>query len=265
MKNSMAALVSAIGFACVVTSASAQVPQTRPEPGNKPIETFTARAFQMQRGSSGIVEIQVTRWSTDAEREMLLGVLKEAGQPAMLAELQKLPQVGYFKMPNTMGVALFYARSNELPDGTRQVVLGTDRSIGMATRSPQASKYDATIIEIRFKKGEREGRGKDRSRGQGVHRQGRKGPDLQLPGRARPSQGRHVQDAVASRRPEAASTQRSDAGRGCAEREVAPAECPRNWRRPDDGPSASWCRPRRRPSSGRGACPAAILRGGPGE
>ena len=160
MKNSMAAFMSAIGFACVVTSASAQVPQTRPEPGNKPIETFTARAFQMQRGSSGIVEIQVTRWSTDAEREMLLGVLKDAGQPAMLVELQKLPQVGYFKMPNTMGVALFYARSNELPDGTRQVVLGTDRSIGMATRSPQASKYDATIIEIHFKKGSEKGEGK---------------------------------------------------------------------------------------------------------
>lgn len=162
MKQRVGTLVSAIGvFACVVASASAQsAPQTRPEPGNKPIETFTARAFQMQRGATGIVEITVTRWSTDAEREMLLGVLQEAGQPAMLQQLQKLPQVGYFKMPNTMGVALFYARSNELPDGTRQVVLGTDRSIGMATRAPQASQYDATIIELRFKKGSGKGEGK---------------------------------------------------------------------------------------------------------
>jgi len=162
MKKSLAVLVSAIGvFACVVISASAQTaPQTRPEPGNKPIETFTARAFQMQRGSTGVVEITITRWSTDAERETLLDILKESGQPAMLVALQKMPQVGHYKMPNTMGVALFYARSNELPDGTRQVVLGTDRSIGMATRSPQASKYDATIIEIRFKKGSAKGEGK---------------------------------------------------------------------------------------------------------
>lgn len=161
MKRSLALFVSAIGlFACVVTSASAQAPQTRPEGGNKPIETFTARAFQMQGGSTGIVEITITRWSTDAEREMLLGVLKEAGQPAMLVELQKLPQVGYIKMPNTMGVALFFARSNELPDGTRQVVFGTDREVANPTVSPQASKYDASIIEIRFKKGSEKGEGK---------------------------------------------------------------------------------------------------------
>jgi hypothetical protein len=161
MNKRLAVFVSAIGlFIGVVTSVLAQAPQTRPEPGNKPIETFTARAFQMQRGASGVVEITITRWSTDAEREMLLGVLAEAGQPAMLDALQKLPQVGYIKMPNTMGVALFYARSNELPDGTRQVVIGTDRTIGMATAAPQASKYDATIIEIRFKKGSEKGEGK---------------------------------------------------------------------------------------------------------
>lgn len=161
MKKPLAGLVSAIGlFACFAASAWAQAPQTRPEPGNKPIETFTARAFQMQRGSTGVVEIAVTRWSTDEERSMLLDILKESGQPAMLVALQKMPQVGYYRMPNTMGVALFYARSNELPDGTRQVVLGTDRSIGMATRSPQASKYDATIIEMRWKKGSDKGEGK---------------------------------------------------------------------------------------------------------
>jgi hypothetical protein len=161
MKARLAVPGAAIAlFVGLVTSASGQVPQTRPEPGNNPIETFTARAFQMQRGSSGIVEITVTRWSTDAERARLLDILKESGQPAMLDELQKMPQVGYYKMPNTMGLALFYARSNDLPDGTRQVVLGTDRSIGMATRSPQASQYDATIIEIRFKKGSDKGEGK---------------------------------------------------------------------------------------------------------
>lgn len=161
MKKPLAGIVSAIAlFACVAASARAQAPQTRPEPGNKPIETFTARAFQMQRGATGVVEIAVTRWSTDAERAMLLDILKESGQPAMLEALQKLPQVGYYKMPNTMGVALFYARSNELPDGTRQVVLGTDRSIGMQTRAPQASQYDATIIELRFKKGSDTGEGK---------------------------------------------------------------------------------------------------------
>jgi hypothetical protein len=152
-------------FTILVGSAAAQGhpqtrPQTRPEPGNKPIEIFNAIAVQMQNGASGNVEIAITRWSTDEERSMLLSVLKEAGQPAMIAELQKLPQVGYIKMPRSMGVALFYARSNVLPDGTRQVVIGTDRSIGLATRAPQLSKYDATLIELHFPKGAEKGEGK---------------------------------------------------------------------------------------------------------
>ena len=140
--------------------ASITLAQTRPEPGNKPIASFTARAVQMQTGMTGPVDMNITRWSTDEERQKLLDLLAEAGQPAMMAELQKLPQTGYMKMPNTMGVGLFYARENNLPDGTRQIVLGTARSVGMAARAPQASQYDATIVELHFPKGSEKGEGK---------------------------------------------------------------------------------------------------------
>src|SRR5215831_7039121 len=146
------------GFAS--TAAAQGPPQTRPEPGNKPIEIFKAFAVQMQSGRAGAVQISVTRWSTDEERQKLLDVLQESGQKAMIADLQKMPQVGYIKMPNTMGVALFYARSTDLPDGTRQVVFGTSRAIGMATNAPQASKYDATVIELHLPPGGGKGQGK---------------------------------------------------------------------------------------------------------
>lgn len=135
-------------------------PQTRPEPGNKPIEIFKAFAVQMQSGRAGAVEIAITRWSTDEERQRLLDVLQESGQPAMIADLQKMPQVGYIKTPNSMGVALFYARSTELADGTRQVVIGTDRSIGLSANAPTLSQYDATVIELHFPKGKAKGEGK---------------------------------------------------------------------------------------------------------
>lgn len=143
----VASILALLGAFAVPVSAQ-RPPQTRPEPGNKPIEIFKAFAVQMQSGRAGMVDIAITRWSTDAEREKLLTLLQEQGQPAMIAHLQTLPQVGYIRMPNSMGVALFYARSTMLPDGTRQVVIGTDRSIGMATRAPQLSKYDATVIEL---------------------------------------------------------------------------------------------------------------------
>jgi len=155
----IAVLVGLVGS--FASTASAQrPPQTRPEPGNKPIEIFKAFAVQMQSGKAGAVQISVTRWSTDEERQKLLDVLKESGQKAMIADLQKMPQVGYIKLPNTMGVALFYARSTDLPDGTRQVVFGTSRAIGMATNAPQASKYDATVIELHLPPGGGKGEGK---------------------------------------------------------------------------------------------------------
>jgi len=151
------AILAAIG----VSAAFAQAPvQKRPEPGNKPIEIFKAFAVQMQSGKAGAVEIAITRWSTDEERQRLLNVLKEQGQPAMIADLQKLPQVGYIKTPTSMGVALFYARSNELPDGARQVVIGTDRAIGVSANAPTLSQYDATVIELHFPKGGGKGEGK---------------------------------------------------------------------------------------------------------
>jgi len=155
----IAVLVGLVGS--FASTASAQrPPQTRPEPGNKPIEIFKAFAVQMQSGKAGAVQISVTRWSTDEERQKLLDVLKESGQKAMIADLQKMPQVGYIKLPNTMGVALFYARSTDLPGGTRQVVFGTSRAIGMATNAPQASKYDATVIELHLPPGGGKGEGK---------------------------------------------------------------------------------------------------------
>ena len=158
MKKLRTALVSATALFVALTSIAAA--QTRPERGNQPIVRFTARAVQMQTGMSGVVDMNVTRWSTDEERQKLLDLLSESGQPAMMAELQKLPQTGWIKLPNTMGAAIFYARENNLPDGSRQIVLGTARTIGMATRAPQASQYDATIIELRFAKGSDKGEGK---------------------------------------------------------------------------------------------------------
>ncbi len=160
-KSVVRSLVASVVLAALaVPAALAQRPvQKRPEPGNKPIEIFNAFAVQMQSGKTAAVTIAITRWSTDEERQRLLDVLKEQGQPAMIADLQKLPQVGYIKTANSMGVALFYARSNELPDGTRQVVIGTDRAIGLSANAPTVSQYDATVIELHFPKGKK-GEGK---------------------------------------------------------------------------------------------------------
>lgn len=157
-KSLVVACLAAVALAVVVVPAAPA--QTRPEPGNKPIEIFKAFAVQMQSGRAGAVEIRITRWSTDEERQRLLDILKESGQPAMIAALQNLPQVGYIRTANSMGVGLFYARSTELPDGSRQIVIGTDRTIGMSANAPTLSQYDATVIELHLPKGGGKGEGK---------------------------------------------------------------------------------------------------------
>jgi hypothetical protein len=155
----IAAVMGLVG-GFVSTAAAQAPPPVRPERGARPIETFNGVAIHMASGKSGAVTINVTRWSTDEERQRLLDILRESGQRAMIADLQTLPQVGSIRLPNTMGVGLFYARSNTLPDGTRQVVLGTARAIGMAANAPQRSRYDATVIEIHFPPGGGNGEGK---------------------------------------------------------------------------------------------------------
>jgi hypothetical protein len=119
----------------------------------KPIERFKAFAVNMGSGNSGLVQIAIERWSTDAERDMLKKTLAEKGADALLGTLQKIrPRTGYMRLPNTRGWDLYFARDVRREDGTRQVTLGTDRPISFAEarRSTRSMQYQFTLVDIRF-------------------------------------------------------------------------------------------------------------------
>ncbi len=121
----------------------------------KTIEQFTAFAVSMGAGASGVVQIAIERWSTDAERDMLKSTLGEKGPDALLGALQKIrPRAGYMRLPNTLGWDLYFARDIRREDGTRQVILATDRPISFAEarRSTRSLQYDFTLVDIRFDK-----------------------------------------------------------------------------------------------------------------
>jgi hypothetical protein len=158
----LAAAAMAAGLGSPASSVSAQSQ-------NKVREDFTAFAINMNSGpKTATVDIRVERWSTDAEREQLLGILKEGEgkdkyrtNQNLLKALQKMPKAGFIRTPNTLAWDLRYARENPLDDGGRQIVVATDRPIGFweARNQPRTMDYPFTILEMRLNK-ENKGEGK---------------------------------------------------------------------------------------------------------
>jgi hypothetical protein len=128
------------------------------------VERFNAFAVDLGapgRASSGQVEFVIERYSTDAERDRLLAVLKEKGPDKLLDALQSLPRVGYFRTPNSIGYDIKFARKNPGEDGGEVISLATDRHIGFweATNRPRTIDYPFTVVEIHIgKDGKGEGK-----------------------------------------------------------------------------------------------------------
>ena len=119
----------------------------------------------------------------------------------MVKEMENLPQVGYIKTAESgMGDALMYARSTELPDGGRQVVVATNRPISMAgSLAPgTAQKYDLSVVEMRWKKGDKKGEGKMTLAAEASIKDG-KLQHHELHGSAAHPQGHRREDPVALR------------------------------------------------------------------
>jgi hypothetical protein len=121
-------------------------------------EKFTAFAINASnitpRPQTSSVDITINRWSTEADRERLLEILKSKGQDALLDALQKMPVVGYINTPGSLRYDLHFARQVPQPEGGRRIVLGTDRYIGSweAANRPRTVDYPFTIIELQVDK-----------------------------------------------------------------------------------------------------------------
>jgi hypothetical protein len=127
-------------------------------------ERFTAFAIDPNSpgpAATANVDIQITRWTPDAERERLTTILLEQGAAKMLEALKALPRLGSIRATGTIGWDLRYARRTELPDGGQRIELLTDRPIGTfeAADQSRSMEYPFTMIEIKLNaKGEGEGK-----------------------------------------------------------------------------------------------------------
>ncbi len=117
----------------------------------KPIERFEAFAAALGTGRSAVVEIAIDRWSTDEERERLLTAVQEFGPDRLVDELQKIrPPVGYIRRTSSVAYDLYYARNHVNPDGSRRIVLATNRRVSFreAVSSSRSLQYQTTVIEL---------------------------------------------------------------------------------------------------------------------
>ena len=155
-------LMLALVTAAALVSGSAS-PGARAQVPDAPlrITAFAVNMSNIGTGGAKAVDIEIDRWSTDAERQQLISAFNEKGPDALLRELQKTKRVGYMRLPNTLGYDLHFARKHSGEDGGEQIILMTDRRIGFweARDQPRTIDYPFTLMDIRVNtKGEGEGK-----------------------------------------------------------------------------------------------------------
>jgi hypothetical protein len=107
------------------------------------------------------MDIRISRWSTEAERERLITTAVEKGPDTLLRALQKMPDHGRISIPGwtgpdphnaRLGWTLHYAFVTPAEDGGHRIGIATDRYIGMweARERPRTIDYPFTLIEIRL-------------------------------------------------------------------------------------------------------------------
>ena len=147
MRSALFAAASAVALMLSSSAPSAQSNIAKPE-------KFTAFAVDISntapRANASVVDIEIKRWSTDAERDQLLQVFRDKGQDALLAALQKLPVVGGIRTPGSLNYDLHFARQRPEADGGRMIFLMTDRYIGAweAANRPRTIDYPFTLIQL---------------------------------------------------------------------------------------------------------------------
>jgi hypothetical protein len=97
------------------------------------------------------LEINVDRYTTTAEQELLAAAFNKGGQERLLNAVQKMPRVGRFRSPGTLAYDLKAAFTFRGRDNRRRIILITDRyvSFSEANARPRSMDYPFSIIELR--------------------------------------------------------------------------------------------------------------------
>ena len=105
-------------------------------------------------GGAGItpLTIRINRWTSDAEDERLLGILRDKGQGPFLDALLDGKAVGSIATPTSLKYDFFYARQSVATDGGRRIMLISDRPMTVSERvsSARSREYPFTVIDFQI-------------------------------------------------------------------------------------------------------------------
>jgi hypothetical protein len=147
MKTTLRALAGALLIALPFGAPTAA--QSNFEP-----EEFTAIAIVNNNlgSGAGTVIMRIDRWSSDADRMMLVDTLLEKGPARLLYRLRDARSVGIIRTPDSLGYDLRYAQQTRDEDGGRRIVIATDRPIGFweQRNQPRTIDYPFTVIQMQI-------------------------------------------------------------------------------------------------------------------
>jgi hypothetical protein len=124
----------------------------------KPVEELRAFAVNMSNisagggANAGPVDITIDRWTTDAERDRLVGVVKEKGADGLLDAIRKMDEIGHIQSGGSLGYPLRFAREVPLSGGGRRIIIGTDRRMSFleVREQPRSVEYPFMVVDIRL-------------------------------------------------------------------------------------------------------------------
>lgn len=146
-----ATAAAVVALAAVGVLAQTAQPAAPADKGAK----YTAIAIDMDAPAGQVaqpIDINIERWSTDAEKDRVMDTLMESGQAKLLAVIQSLPRIGTIHAPGNVGWGLRYARHGLDQDGRDRVLIVADRPVSFAEarEQPRSIDYPFTIIEMRI-------------------------------------------------------------------------------------------------------------------
>lgn len=121
-----------------------------------PIDRFTANGLNIgadaNRPAAVLVEIDIDRWSTAAERNQLGTLLAKNRQDAAVGLLTDLARAGTIRTPQLGGDPVYYASRTIAADKSERIVLLAARPIRSFESSFKAgmSSYPFSVVDLRL-------------------------------------------------------------------------------------------------------------------